>query len=218
MRSQRWPWQRRRLSPHLEIILPPGLLGLKEEARRNVVEILEKPESRSSDSSFTEALRFYTGRVQRDPEPKWSESLCVSTEDRPAPQHVRGPGTCMLCCLKQKKPHHTVMLNAHTPNKGMCSDTRIPLKSTNGDGRSYRNNCDPMCVSQTCRVSLSWTLIRPQHNKMPARRKSAGYVQDMFHGAWKVGCDRMYTSDRDAGNFLWPEQNGLRLQPFYCVN
>lgn len=47
-------------SPHLEIISPPGLLGLKEEARRNVVEILEKPESRSSDSSFTEALRFYT--------------------------------------------------------------------------------------------------------------------------------------------------------------
>lgn len=45
-------------SPHLEIISPPGLLGLKEEARRNVVEILEKPESRSSDSSFTEALRF----------------------------------------------------------------------------------------------------------------------------------------------------------------
>lgn len=44
-------------SPHLEIISPPGLLGLKEEARRNVVEILEKPESRSSDSSFTEALR-----------------------------------------------------------------------------------------------------------------------------------------------------------------
>lgn len=51
-------------SPHLEIISPPGLLGLKEEARRNVVEILEKPESRSSDSSFTEALRFYTARVQ----------------------------------------------------------------------------------------------------------------------------------------------------------
>lgn len=49
-------------SPHLEIISPPGLLGLKEEARRNVVEILEKPERRSSDSSFTEALRFYTGR------------------------------------------------------------------------------------------------------------------------------------------------------------
>lgn len=60
--------------PHLEIISPPGLLGLKEEARRNVVEILEKPESRSSDSSFTEALRFYTGRVQLDPELKWSES------------------------------------------------------------------------------------------------------------------------------------------------
>lgn len=52
-------------SPHLEIISPPGLLGLKEEARRNVVEILEKPESRSSDSSFTEALRFLrTSRVQ----------------------------------------------------------------------------------------------------------------------------------------------------------
>lgn len=78
-------------SPHLEIILPPGLLGLKEEARRNVVEILEKPESRSSDSSFTEALRFYTGRVQLDPEPKWSESLCVSTEDRPTLQHASGP-------------------------------------------------------------------------------------------------------------------------------
>lgn len=52
-------------SPHLEIISPPGLLGLKEEARRNVVEILEKPESRSSDSSFTEALRFlHTAREQ----------------------------------------------------------------------------------------------------------------------------------------------------------
>lgn len=49
-------------SPHLEIISPPGLLGLKEEARCNVVEILEKPESCSSDSSFTEALRFYTAR------------------------------------------------------------------------------------------------------------------------------------------------------------
>lgn len=47
-------------SPHLEIIWPPGLRGLKEEARRNVVEILEKPERRSSDSSFTEAPRFYT--------------------------------------------------------------------------------------------------------------------------------------------------------------
>lgn len=61
-------------SPHLEIISPPGLLGLKEEARRNVVEILEKPESRSSDSSFTEALRFYTAT---DPELKWPESLRV---------------------------------------------------------------------------------------------------------------------------------------------
>lgn len=49
-------------SPHLEIISPPGLLGLKEEARRNVVEILEKPESCSSDSSFTEAPRFYAAR------------------------------------------------------------------------------------------------------------------------------------------------------------
>lgn len=53
-----WPGRRRRVQ-HLEIISPPGLLGLKEEARRNVVEILEKPERRSSDSSFTEALRFY---------------------------------------------------------------------------------------------------------------------------------------------------------------
>lgn len=66
-------------SPHLEIISPPGLLGLKEEARRNVVEILEKPESRSSDSSFTEALRFYTQPECSpiDPELKWPESLCV---------------------------------------------------------------------------------------------------------------------------------------------
>lgn len=51
-------------SPHLETISPPGLLGLKEEARRNVVEILEKPERRSSDSSFTEALSFYAAREQ----------------------------------------------------------------------------------------------------------------------------------------------------------
>ena len=56
-------------SPHLEIISPPGLLGLKEEARCNVVEILEKPESRSSDSSFTEALRFYTARELPQTEP-----------------------------------------------------------------------------------------------------------------------------------------------------
>lgn len=51
-------------SPHLETISPPGLFGLKEEARRNVVEILEKPERRSSDSSFTEALSFYAAREQ----------------------------------------------------------------------------------------------------------------------------------------------------------
>lgn len=66
-------------SPHLEIISPPGLLGLKEEARRNVVEILEKLESRSSDSSFTEALRFYTQpECCHRPELKWPEGLCLT--------------------------------------------------------------------------------------------------------------------------------------------
>lgn len=67
-------------SPHLEIISPPGgHSGLKEEARRNVVEILEKPERRSSDSSFTEAPRFlHAARVQL----KWPESLRVHAQLR----------------------------------------------------------------------------------------------------------------------------------------
>ena len=42
-----------------------------------MVEILEKPESRSSDSSFTEALRFHTQSAAIDPELKWPESLSV---------------------------------------------------------------------------------------------------------------------------------------------
>lgn len=67
--------------PHLEIISPPGLLGLKEEARRNVVEILEKPESRSSDSSFTEALRFYTAERCMDPSSSGLRARLFTLED-----------------------------------------------------------------------------------------------------------------------------------------